>query len=115
MTENPLDNNPLLKFGSEPGTDLLWRLWDDEVIVYDDRSGDTHLLQGLGAELFLELLNGPVRLDELTERTAAALDFENDSQFQQYVEQTVAEFIRLHLLEAHPATTGAVAGSEHRF
>jgi hypothetical protein len=34
---------------------LLWRSWDDEVVVYDDRSGDTHRLAARAAVVFLAL------------------------------------------------------------
>jgi hypothetical protein len=30
--------------------------WDDELVVYDDRSGDTHRLTALSASVFLALL-----------------------------------------------------------
>ena len=39
-----------------PGARLLWRSWDDdEYLVFDDASGDTHLVNGVTA-CILELL-----------------------------------------------------------
>jgi hypothetical protein len=34
---------------------LLWRAWEDEIVVYDDRSGDTHRLTAPSASVFLSL------------------------------------------------------------
>jgi hypothetical protein len=34
---------------------LVWRCWDDELVVYDDRSGDTHRLTQRSATVFLAL------------------------------------------------------------
>jgi hypothetical protein len=34
---------------------LVWRCWEDELVVYDDRSGDTHRLTQRSATVFLAL------------------------------------------------------------
>jgi hypothetical protein len=34
---------------------LMWRSWDNELVVYDDRSGDTHRLTQRSAAVFLAL------------------------------------------------------------
>jgi hypothetical protein len=34
---------------------LIWRCWEDELVVYDDRSGDTHRLTQRSAAVFLAL------------------------------------------------------------
>jgi hypothetical protein len=49
---------------------LLWRIWEDEVVVYDDRSGDTYRLTPRSALVFLAL-----QLPTLTEG-AHSLDAE---------------------------------------
>jgi hypothetical protein len=38
-----------------PAAGLLWRSFDDELVVYDDRSGDTHRLTPRSAAVFLAL------------------------------------------------------------
>jgi PqqD family protein of HPr-rel-A system len=48
-----------------PGQQLRRREWDDEVVLYNDLSGDTHLLSLDATALLLALQEGP--------RTAPAL------------------------------------------
>jgi PqqD family protein of HPr-rel-A system len=42
-----------------PGQLLRRREWDDEVVLYNDLSGDTHLLSGDAIALLLVLQEGP--------------------------------------------------------
>jgi PqqD family protein of HPr-rel-A system len=42
-----------------PGQLLLRREWDGEVVLYNDLSGDTHLLSGDAIALLLALQEGP--------------------------------------------------------
>jgi PqqD family protein of HPr-rel-A system len=42
-----------------PGQLLRRREWDDEVVLYNNLSGDTHLLSGDAIALLLALQDGP--------------------------------------------------------
>jgi PqqD family protein of HPr-rel-A system len=42
-----------------PGQALRHRQWDDEYVLYNDLSGDTHLLGAAAIELLLALARGP--------------------------------------------------------
>jgi PqqD family protein of HPr-rel-A system len=42
-----------------PGQALRHRQWDDEYVLYNDLSGDTHLLGGAAIEILLALARGP--------------------------------------------------------
>lgn len=44
---------------------LRLRRWDDEVVVYDDRSGDTHLLDDAGGRVLERLVAGSASEEEL--------------------------------------------------
>jgi PqqD family protein of HPr-rel-A system len=46
-----------------------FRHWDDVVAVYEDRSGDTHRLTGLGARVFLALTREPASKAQLLSLT----------------------------------------------
>lgn len=48
-----------------------WRQWDDTAILYDSRSGDTHLLSGIAAALVGQLAGQPAGLSH--DRLQAAL------------------------------------------
>ena len=43
---------------AEPSA-LTWRKWEDEVIVYNEATGDTHHLNPLASKLWLTLLSHP--------------------------------------------------------
>ncbi len=48
----------------QPGR-LRVRRWEDEVVVYDDRSGDTHLLDDSSGKVLVRLLRASASDDEL--------------------------------------------------
>ena len=53
--------------------DICWRDWDGLGAVYDDGSGDTHLVDALSIE-FLELLSRqPLSVAQLVEQLADAI------------------------------------------
>jgi PqqD family protein of HPr-rel-A system len=54
-----------------PGQLLRRREWDDEVVLYNDLSGDTHLLSGDAIALLLALQDGPCPAPELADRLGA--------------------------------------------
>jgi hypothetical protein len=52
---------------------LVWRSWDGEVVVYDDRSGDTHRLAARTAIVFLAL-QSPAAAEDSDSLDAEILD-----------------------------------------
>jgi PqqD family protein of HPr-rel-A system len=69
-----------------PGQTLQHRQWDGECILYNDLSGDTHLLGDGAIELLLALRTGPATHAALAavlqagfDIEAAALDLETDT------------------------------------
>jgi len=54
----------------KPGQTLTYRSWDDEYVVYNDLSGDTHLFGTDPMQLLLQLRTGPASEEAL----ALALD-----------------------------------------
>lgn len=55
-----------------PGQQLRRRQWDGECVLYNDLSGDTHLLGADALELLLALHAGPADTDALGRRLRAA-------------------------------------------
>jgi PqqD family protein of HPr-rel-A system len=51
---------------------LRLRRWGDHVVVYDDRSGDTHLLEGAAGRVLERLASGAAGRDELLALAGAA-------------------------------------------
>ena len=69
-----------------PGQHLAYRQWDGEYVLYNDLSGDTHLLGDGAIELLLALRRGPATgaalaavLQAEFDIDPAALDLETDT------------------------------------
>lgn len=59
--------------------DICWRDWDGLGVVYDDSSGDTHLVDALAIE-FLEMLAGQqLSVGQLVDQLADALPEQMDA------------------------------------
>jgi PqqD family protein of HPr-rel-A system len=75
------------------GQALAYRSWDDEYVVYNDVSGDTHLLGADAMQLLLHLQKGP--FDEFT--LGRALQIKADEQ--EALTVTLVELSALSLIE----------------
>ena len=56
------------RWGIAPGQSLRHRGWQDEHVVYNDLSGDTHLLSSAAWELLAALQQQPLATLELAEQ-----------------------------------------------
>lgn len=81
------------------GFELHWRTWDDEFVVYNTGSGDTHLLDPVAAHVLQVLEREPLSLTLLTGRVAASFELEQDIQLSSYLERLLSLFERLGLVE----------------
>jgi PqqD family protein of HPr-rel-A system len=77
---------------------LHWRAWDGDFAVYDDRSGDTHCLTGMPAELFERLATEAATPQELVAAVARDHDMAVDDALAQAVADSLGELTRLGLL-----------------
>lgn len=44
---------------------LRWRIWNDEAVVYCERSGDTHLISAAAADILQSLQQAPASAADL--------------------------------------------------
>ena len=77
---------------------LHWQSWDDEFVVYNSGSGDTHLLDPVAAEALQNLEQESADLSELVARVAASLEIEPDTDFAAYLEQLLSDLYKLGLI-----------------
>ncbi|MFQ6017088.1 MAG: HPr-rel-A system PqqD family peptide chaperone [Kiloniellaceae bacterium] len=80
------------------GAELLWRFWDDEVIVYNTASGQTHLLDALSGATLKELEDCPRTIAELAGRLADRFDLDPDA-LSERLPDICAQFDKLGLAE----------------
>ena len=81
------------------GCRLHWKVWDDEFAIFDEGSGDTHLLDPLAAEVLKVLEESPGEISGLARRIVARLDLAPDSDLTERVRELVERFVALGLVE----------------
>jgi PqqD family protein of HPr-rel-A system len=87
-----------------PGTNLLaWRIWDDEFLVYNAASGQTHHLNLLAGEALCSLEVEPAQTRELVRRLANQFKIAEDSPPLQMIDRLIHELDELGLIA--PSTT----------
>ncbi len=80
------------------GAELLWQTWDDEVIVFNMASGQTHLLDAFSAAVLKEIENRPGDIDQLALRLAERFALDTADLSQRLI-GVCARFDELGLLE----------------
>lgn len=78
---------------------LRFRFWDDEFVVYNSLSGDTHLLGSTAAQILLKLQQAPSNVTALSESLAPLLHTEMDDEFVFQIEHILADLDTLALIE----------------
>ena len=78
---------------------LHFRSWEDEFVVYNSLSGDTHLLGSTAARILLKLQQAPSNSTTLAESLAPPLHAERDEEFAAQVEHILADLDTLALIE----------------
>lgn len=82
-----------------PDAKLLWRRWDDEFVVFNDASGDTHLLETVSGTLLQRIAEGPVDQETLCGLAAKTLGVAAEEVDPDSVERVVDELRRLGLVD----------------
>lgn len=80
----------------------LIRLWDDQCVLFNTSSGQTHQLNALAEAALRVMMARPMTASEVAEALAGELDAEGDPAWLQQFDQLIAEFDRLGLIEPAP-------------
>ena len=83
-----------------PGQALHHHGWDDEFVVYNNLSGETHLLDGGAMQLLRAVADAPGDTAALAARLAAALGL--DQQEVDEIPAMLGELAALSLMETAP-------------
>lgn len=81
-----------------PGQDLRQWGWDDEYVVYNNLSGDTHLLSGDAMQILLALRTAPADAASLS---ASLKEPDSDADVSAAVSEILSELDKLSLIEFH--------------
>lgn len=85
-----------------PGADLVWRSWDeDEFLVFDAASGDTHLLNRVTATVFEILGREPLDDKGIGRELSRCLDID-PAVVEPHLARLLSHLARLGLVESTP-------------
>jgi PqqD family protein of HPr-rel-A system len=83
-----------------PDAVLHWRMWDDEYVVFNSASGQTHLLDPVSALLIEQIAHGRDHAGELFMETARLLNLDLTPDLCASFDKMLGELDLLGLIEA---------------
>lgn len=83
---------------SLPEQGVHYRLWEDECVVFDSQSGQTHLLDGVGAFIFQMLSKNVTTRTAVLEYAQNVFEFETGINNKQLLDNLILEYQKLGLL-----------------
>ena len=91
-----------LRWRSVPPAAIVWREWDGEFVVRNERSGSSHLLGPLAGRVLQVLLeaNGVLRVADIAARLGEEPAATATPDARAAIEEVLSEFQRLGLAEA---------------
>ncbi len=81
---------------------VVTRVWSNESVAYDTRTGDTHLLEPLSTELLRRLESGPKTSDELAAALAADFEFAPEDDVPALTANALAKLRELGMIDVAP-------------
>jgi PqqD family protein of HPr-rel-A system len=84
-----------------PGQSLAFREWDGEAVLYNDLSGNTHLLDGAAVDVLLALRPAPATAATLAAALADRFECEAD-ELPAVIDELLAGLAGLDLVEPFP-------------
>jgi PqqD family protein of HPr-rel-A system len=82
-----------------PGQQLAARGWNDEFVLYNNLSGDTHLLDGDSMALLAHLQTGPASLAALVAAFAGDIDPDDAAALPETIATMLDQLAGLYLVE----------------
>lgn len=83
---------------SLPKNDIYCRVWGDETVVYNQLSGETHLLEGMGAYVFKCLSENALTRHDLLEAMLNTFELDFDFTMEVVLDNLLADYLKLNLL-----------------
>jgi PqqD family protein of HPr-rel-A system len=78
---------------------MTWRRFDDELVVYNDATGDTHHLSALGSDVLLALLRHPqgIAMDDLVRDITTRVEVSDNVDLGDAITRALSELALLRL------------------
>jgi PqqD family protein of HPr-rel-A system len=73
--------------------------WDDDYVIYDQLSGDTHLLDAVSGELICALSEQAMSRTELLKKLNELLEAPGELEMENYLDDFIARFQKSGLLD----------------
>jgi PqqD family protein of HPr-rel-A system len=87
------------KFNLNPAVRLHWCSWAGECVVFEEASGQTHILDPLRAFVLNSIADSPQTLEELLLDISTAIVVEQTEEIERLAQLALREFETLGLLE----------------
>lgn len=81
------------------GFSLHWRTWDEETVVYQEGSGETHLLGPIEVAVLQRIEHNPATRDQLATHLINLLEATPGTALLDYLDNLLDRFYRLALIE----------------
>jgi PqqD family protein of HPr-rel-A system len=94
-----LDNDNSLAWQLRAGQQLRMLAGNDESVIYNDYSGETHLLSAIAVSILQHLKAIPANLPSISTFLASEWEFESDEELRRTAHALLAELDGLSLIE----------------
>ena len=75
------------------------RFWGDECVIYNQLTGETHLVDGMGAEVFKLISEKSSTRAQLLQNIQNVFELETDSDMEGLLDNLILEYQKLGLVE----------------
>lgn len=86
-------------FGLPKIADIRFRFWDDECVIYNQLTGETHLIDGMGVEIFQLISEKKATKAQLLQTIQSVFELETDFDMEGLLDNLIQEYQKLDLLE----------------
>lgn len=94
-----LKGSPVVISFSSYGNSICCRFWEDECVVYNQLTGSTHLIDGLGVEVFKTVSEKNSSRSELLLHVQSIFDLPIDMDLEMALDNLLLEYQKLGLLQ----------------
>ena len=75
------------------------RFWDDECVIYNQLTGETHLVDGMGAELFKLISEKAATRTQLLQNIHSVFELDCDFDVEGFLDNLTLQYQKLGLLD----------------